>query len=130
VAAPCALGAIVTSNYEDQAEAYGRHRSHNEALLRELASGGGLTQGSRVLEILLARATGVRVKPGSAEELPFEACEFDFAFAVQVIHHVTDREGFFAEAFRVLDKCGTPCVVTESHEPIRNPCDRNGPSFQ
>ena len=39
------------SNYEEQAEAYGRHRSHNESLLRELVSGGGLTQGSRVLEI-------------------------------------------------------------------------------
>ena len=70
-------------------------------------------------DIALERGLDVKVSVGKAEELPFEARSFDFAFCVNVIHHVGDRPAFFREAFRVLDEGGTLCVATESHAMIR-----------
>lgn len=140
----------MSSDYERMAEAYGRHRTAYEPLVRELAKGGRLTETSRVLEIgagtanyvnALRRLVGCRctavepstgmrdiaqsrgldieIKAGSAEALPFDGEAFDFAFCVQVIHHVRDRQASFDEAFRVLDRSGTLCVATESHAMIR-----------
>lgn len=70
-------------------------------------------------EIAHARGLDVEMSAGKAEELPFEAGSFDFAFCVNVIHHVADRPALFREAFRVLDEGGTLCVATESHDMIR-----------
>jgi SAM-dependent methyltransferase len=70
-------------------------------------------------ELALARGLDVEVSAGKAEELPFEAQRFDFAFCVNVIHHVEDRPALFREAFRVLDDGGTLCIATESHDMIR-----------
>jgi SAM-dependent methyltransferase len=70
-------------------------------------------------EVALARGLDVQVTAGTAEELPFEERSFDFAFCVNVIHHVRDRPALFREAFRVLDERGTFCVATETHDMIR-----------
>jgi SAM-dependent methyltransferase len=70
-------------------------------------------------KLALARGLDARIESGRAEELPFEAQSFDFAFSVNVIHHVQDRQASFSEAFRVLDAGGTLCIVTESADMIR-----------
>ncbi|HEX6764777.1 MAG TPA: class I SAM-dependent methyltransferase [Polyangiaceae bacterium] len=73
----------------------------------------------RMREIARARLPDVEVRAGNAEALPFDAASFDFAFCVNVIHHVVDRPRLFVEAFRVLDDDGSLCVVTESEDMIR-----------
>jgi ubiquinone/menaquinone biosynthesis C-methylase UbiE len=64
-------------------------------------------------------APGVSMNDGRAEALPFAAASFDFAFCVNVVHHVADRTALFREAFRVLVDDGTLCIATESHDMIR-----------
>jgi ubiquinone/menaquinone biosynthesis C-methylase UbiE len=70
-------------------------------------------------DIAQGRGLDVEIKAGSAGALPFDSACFDFAFCVQVIHHVKDRQAVFTEAFRVLDSRGTFCVATESEAMIR-----------
>jgi SAM-dependent methyltransferase len=74
---------------------------------------------SKMREVAEKNAASVEVRPGKAEELPFEAQSMDFAFCVNVIHHVADRPRLFQEAFRVLGEGKTLCVATESHDMIR-----------
>jgi len=79
----------------------------------------GVEPAGAMRELARTNAQGVEVRAGSAEELPFDERSFDFAFCVNVIHHVGDRRAFFREAFRVLGDEGTLCIATESHEMIR-----------
>jgi ubiquinone/menaquinone biosynthesis C-methylase UbiE len=79
----------------------------------------GVDPSVAMLEIADERAPDVEFMVGSAEELPVTPASFDFAFCVDVIHHVTDRPALITEAFRVLDEHGTLCIVTESEEDIR-----------
>jgi ubiquinone/menaquinone biosynthesis C-methylase UbiE len=74
---------------------------------------------TRMREIAEGRGLDVDIRAGGAEALPLDAASFDFAFSVQVVHHVKDRRALFAEAFRVLDDGGMFCVATESHDMIR-----------
>ncbi len=71
---------------------------------------------------MLARAattSGVMLRQGRAEALPFADGAFDLVFSVDVIHHVEDRAAFFREAFRVLAADGKLCTVTDSADDIR-----------
>ncbi len=56
----------------------------------------------------LGRRLGLRIRlfPGSAEEIPFEAASFDVVHASEVMEHVADVEKAFAEAYRVLKPGG------------------------
>jgi ubiquinone/menaquinone biosynthesis C-methylase UbiE len=56
---------------------------------------------------------------GRAEQLPFGDDSLDLVFAVDVIHHVTDRPAYFREAARVLGPGGRLCTVTDSADMIR-----------
>jgi ubiquinone/menaquinone biosynthesis C-methylase UbiE len=56
---------------------------------------------------------------GFAEDLGFEDDFFDFAFSVDVIHHVDNRAGYFREAYRVLKPQGLLATVTDSEDTIR-----------
>lgn len=73
-----------------------------------------------MLEIARSRYPELNVEVGVAESLPLPAASVDFVFCVDVIHHVTDRPAFFAEAQRVLSATGTLCIVTDSEDIIRN----------
>lgn len=53
-----------------------------------------------------ARRRGIRAVRGFGEALPFKAGSFDFVLIVFVIEFVDDREGFLAEAARVLRNRG------------------------
>lgn len=58
---------------------------------------------------------GADLRVASAEQLPFADAAFDFAYAINVLHHITDPTAFdrsMREIVRVL-KPGAPLVVVE-----------------
>lgn len=65
------------------------------------------------------RNGNVSFSVGFAEDLGFEDEFFDFAFSVDVIHHVDNRDRYFQEAFRVLRAHGRLATVTDSEDTIR-----------
>ncbi len=80
----------------------------------------GLDPSGQMLARAREQARGVALTVGRAEALGFIKGAFDLLFSVDVIHHVTDRERYFREAFRVLAAGGRICTVTDSEEIIRN----------
>src|ERR1043166_496192 len=66
-----------------------------------------------------ARAnSGVEYRAYSGAELPFASGEFDFAFAICVLHHVPPEEwlGFIREMARVIRPGGVVCII--EHNPL------------
>jgi SAM-dependent methyltransferase len=61
----------------------------------------------------------LQVSRGSADRLPFPDEFFDFAFSVDVIHHVPDTMAYFSESCRVLVPGGRLCTLTDSENIIR-----------
>jgi SAM-dependent methyltransferase len=55
----------------------------------------------------------------SAEHPGLPLNQFDLVFAVDVVHHLTDRPRSFRKCFRILRPGGKLCLVTESAEMIR-----------
>ena len=62
-----------------------------------------------------ARARGVRVLPGSAEELPFPDRAFDAVCLFDVLEHLEDDRAALAEARRVLKPGGLLFVSVPLH---------------
>ena len=56
---------------------------------------------------------------GDVRHLPFDPDTFDGALAVQVLHHVREKEIFLREAFRVLRKEAYIAVHSCSHRQMR-----------
>jgi SAM-dependent methyltransferase len=66
-----------------------------------------------------ARAnSGVEYRAYAGAELPFACGEFDFAFAICVLHHVppADCLGFIREMARVIRPGGVVCII--EHNPL------------
>jgi len=66
-----------------------------------------------------ARAnSGVEYRAYAGAELPFASGEFDFAFAICVLHHVPpgDWLGFIREMARVIRPGGAVCII--EHNPL------------
>jgi len=57
---------------------------------------------------------------GTGEEIPFPEKTFDFAFSVDVIHHIRGREAHIQEVYRILKPGGRFCMVTDSPEIIQS----------
>ncbi len=80
-------------------------------------SGCDLTAGQVEQARAYCRAQGVEadVLTAPAERLPYPDASFDFAYAINVFHHITDpaaRDQAFAEILRTL-KAGAPFIVFE-----------------
>lgn len=135
------------TDYSAIASQYGAHRRVNPNVVELLVT--TVHGGSRVLEVgcgtgnylaeicTLSGAAGTGVDPspemlaararnvpaqivvGRAEQLNFAAGRFDLVYSVDVIHHVTDRDAAYREAFRVLRMGGRVCTVTESEVMLR-----------
>jgi ubiquinone/menaquinone biosynthesis C-methylase UbiE len=56
---------------------------------------------------------------GPAEYLSLEDSSFDFAFSIDVIHHVVNRAAYFREAFRMLNDNGLLATLTDLEDTIR-----------
>ena len=137
-------------DYNKMADTYACHRPASLFVLDELQQGWRVCPESKVLEVgcgtgsylqALVKTLGcqgwgidpsrqminfalsddsVHFLEGSAEELPFQDGFFDFAFSVDVIHHLRDTMAYFQEALRVLGPGGVTCTVTDSEEIIKN----------
>lgn len=79
----------------------------------------GLDPSAAMLAHARSRPGAVGWVLGRAEQLGFAGITFDLIFAVDVIHHVSERAAFFREAARTLRTGGRVCIVTDSAEIIR-----------
>ncbi len=80
----------------------------------------GVDPSEQMLSKARKRPGTVDFRVGHAENLQFLNGFFDLVFSVDVIHHLTSREGFFQEGFRVLKTGGKICTVTDSEWIIRH----------
>ena len=64
------------------------------------------------------RLTDAHFFCASAQRMGLPTGQFDFVFAVDVVHHLADRPRSFRECFRILRPGGRLCLVTESAEMI------------
>jgi ubiquinone/menaquinone biosynthesis C-methylase UbiE len=83
------------------------------------ADGIGVDPSPEMLTAMRARNVPVRTVVGRAEQLSVATGQIDLIYSVDVIHHVTSREAFYCETFRVLRKGGRVCTVTESEMMLR-----------
>jgi ubiquinone/menaquinone biosynthesis C-methylase UbiE len=79
----------------------------------------GLDPSAGMLAQARVQPDGIGWLLGCAERLPFGGDTFDLIFAVDVIHHVADRAGFYQGTARALRPGGQVCTVTDSEEIIR-----------
>lgn len=79
----------------------------------------GIDPSEGMLRAARARAGTATFRSGRAERLDLPDSSVDLVFSVDVIHHVTDRAAYFAEAVRILRPGGQVCTATDSHEMIR-----------
>jgi SAM-dependent methyltransferase len=78
----------------------------------------GLEPSSEMLQRAKAVAAEGRIVRGCAEDLPFADASLDRIFAVNALHHFSDRHRFFEEARRVLRPGGA--VMTIGKDPHAN----------
>jgi SAM-dependent methyltransferase len=78
----------------------------------------GIDPSSAMLAQLHVRMPEAMATVGRGEDIPFPAESFDVLYSVDVIHHLGDRDAYFAEAVRVLRPGGWICTVTDSEEDI------------
>jgi ubiquinone/menaquinone biosynthesis C-methylase UbiE len=83
------------------------------------ADGIGVDPSPEMLAAVPGTDIRARTVMGRAEQLCVATGLFDLIYSVDVIHHVTDREASYHEAFRVLRKEGRVCTVTESDVMLR-----------
>jgi SAM-dependent methyltransferase len=95
------------------------------ALAARLAAAGyrmtGIDPSEGMLEVLRARAPGVRAVRGSGDSLPFPDDSFDLVLSVAVMHHIADPDKVgrtLAEMVRVAKPAGH--LLVWDHNP-RNP---------
>jgi SAM-dependent methyltransferase len=82
-------------------------------------TGLGLDPSVSMLEHAVAQPGRVLWLQGRAECQGLCASSVDLLFSVDVIHHVSDKAGFYQEAARLLRPGGQVCTVTDSEDMIR-----------
>jgi len=87
---------------------------HWLAMLQTRSSTGRLLAGiepSAEMVVRARAATAARLVRGRAEALPWRDAAFDRVYAINALHHFTDRARFFAEARRVLEPGGALLTI-------------------
>ena len=80
----------------------------------------GVEPSDSMREIAIQKNPKALIKKGNHEYIPFPDNEFDFVYMTDVIHHVPDMNKMFSELCRVIKQSGLLCIVTESHNQIKN----------
>ncbi|MBS0261102.1 MAG: methyltransferase domain-containing protein [Planctomycetes bacterium] len=80
----------------------------------------GVDPSDEMLSRARAQSENVEWRKGAGEDLPIERGVIDLVFSVDVIHHVSDRDAFFSQAFQALKLAGKVCTVTDSDWIIRH----------
>ena len=74
-----------------------------------------------MLAVARSRSASVQFVEGDADAgFPCSAQEADFAFLVDVVHHLRSLENLFRESARILKPNGILVIVTDSEANIRN----------
>jgi ubiquinone/menaquinone biosynthesis C-methylase UbiE len=79
----------------------------------------GLDPSPEMIRRAMKQNGRVAFSVGSSEDLGFVDEFFDFAFSVDVIHHVDNCARYFLETFRVLRPHGLLATLTDSEDTIR-----------
>jgi ubiquinone/menaquinone biosynthesis C-methylase UbiE len=79
----------------------------------------GVEPSARMRDRAISATAWEALLEARAEQLPFPDATFDLVMSTDVIHHVSDRNAYFAEAARVLRPGGHVVTVTDSHDDIR-----------
>ena len=93
--------------------------NYTDALRRVAKSVIGIDLSICMLEQARAKFTGLLLICGDVTSMPFKPESFDAAFAVQVLHHVKEKELFLTEAYRVLRKGAGIAIHACSHRQMR-----------
>ena len=78
----------------------------------------GMDVSQKMLERARAKLPDAALTRSKAEFLPFSDRTFDAVYSIQVLHHVTDRNKFVSETFRILKPGGRFALQTCSHEQL------------
>lgn len=79
----------------------------------------GIDLSKGMLEHARVKFADLSLVCGDVTSLPFSSETFDGAFAIQVLHHVKEKELFLAEAYRVLRKGASTAIHACSHQQMR-----------
>lgn len=93
--------------------------NYTDALRRVAKSVIGIDLSIGMLEQARAKFTDLLLICGDVTSMPFKPESFDAAFAVQVLHHVKEKELFLTEAYRVLRKGAGIAIHACSHRQMR-----------
>jgi ubiquinone/menaquinone biosynthesis C-methylase UbiE len=80
----------------------------------------GLEPAAEMRAVAQSRSDTVTFYGGGAEDISAAGNNIDFIFTVDVIHHMLDREAYFAGVARALKPGGRICTVTDSEDILRN----------
>jgi len=79
----------------------------------------GVDPSAAMLAEAKSRLTEAHLLCASAEQMKLPADQFDLVFAVDVVHHLSNRSSAFHQCLQVLRPGGKLCLVTESTEMFR-----------
>ncbi|MFW9767270.1 MAG: class I SAM-dependent methyltransferase [Candidatus Thorarchaeota archaeon] len=80
----------------------------------------GLDISFGMLEKARTKMKYVPLVQAPADDLPFAPDTFNFVFMTEVIHHLPSPISSIRDIFRILNTCGSLCIVTQSHKQIEN----------
>lgn len=78
----------------------------------------GLDLSLGMLRTACLKTRVVPVVQADSAIMPFREGSFDFAYAIEVVHHLSNYRETLSEAHRVLGTEASLCIVTQSHSQI------------
>jgi SAM-dependent methyltransferase len=93
--------------------------NYTAAMQQKAKSVFGIDLSKGMIEQAKAKFPEIEFICGDVSDLPFDSETFNGVFAIQVLHHVKNKEIFLKEAHRVLRKGGHIAIDSCSHEQMR-----------